>query len=128
MSNWKEETTEAAVRIKNTETVIKSYKEKIKKLQDEVKDLQCNVDEDKENIIAALEDNGVDKLVYDGVTVTMSDSPYSVVISDESKVPEQYKTEQVVINIDKKALIKDRDLVDVDGIEFVQTKKLTIKV
>ena len=128
MSSWKEETTEAAVRIKNTEIIIKSYKEKIKKLQDEVKDLQCNVDEDKEKIIATLEDNGVEKLVYDGVTVTMSDSPYSVVISDESKVPEQYKTEQVVINIDKKALIKDRDLVDVDGIEFVQTKKLTIKV
>ena len=128
MINWKELTANAAAQVKENEASIAKLKEKIKSLQESVSLLSDASYKLKEKIIATLEDNGVDKLVYDGVTVTMSDSPYSVVISDESKVPEQYKTEQVVINIDKKALIKDRDLVDVDGIEFVQTKKLTIKV
>lgn len=128
MSNWKELTANAAAQVKENEASIAKLKEKIKSLQESVSLLSDASSKLKDEIIATLEDNGVDKLVYDGVTVTMSDSPYSVVISDESNVPEQYKTEQVVINIDKKALIKDRDLVDVDGIEFVQTKKLTIKV
>lgn len=128
MSNWKELVSDAAMSVKDNESKISAFKEKIKSLQSCVSNLEkCNTDL-KEEIIATLEDNGVDKLVYDGVTVTMGNAPWSVIITDQGNIPYPYQYEVTDWKIDKKALINNKDVIDIDGVEFVQTKKLTIKV
>lgn len=129
MSNWKELVSDAAVTVKMNDDKVKALKIKIKSLQDEVSDISVVSDECKDFIIATLEDNGVDKLVYDGVTVTMGNAPWSVVIADDSDLLPPYKYAVTEFKIDKKALINNREsLGDLKGVEFVQTKKLTIKV
>lgn len=129
MSNWKELVAHSAETVKANEESISNFKEKIKTLQGYVSNLEkCNT-ELKEEIIATLEDNGVDKLVYDGVTVTMGNAPWSVVIADDSDLLPPYKYAVTEFKIDKKALINNRESLGyLQGVEFVQTKKLTIKV
>ena len=119
--------TEKAKRIKLLENLEKELKDQIKALQHKIKDSDTERTYLKEDIINILESNGINKYSDGDVSVTMSDSPFSVVVSDESLIPSEYKKEKIVIDIDKKKLIEDRDLIEIDGIDFIQTKRLLIK-
>lgn len=118
---------EKAKRIKHLEAVEKELKDKIKEIQHLIKDAEIEKMYLKDDIILYLESQGVNKIQDENISVTMSDSPFSVVFTDESIIPTEYKKEKTIIDIDKKKLIEDRDNINIDGINFVQTKRLMIK-
>ena len=117
---------EKAKYVKHLEGVEKTLKEKMKVLQDEARDVASQYGKLKDEIISELEDIGLSKVTDGSTSVTMSDSPFSVVITNDDAVPSEYKKEVITISIDKKALIADKP--EIDGIDFIQSKKLIIKV
>lgn len=70
---------------------------------------------------------GVSEIDDPVLSIKVKENPWSVVIKDESKVPAEFKREKTVIEVDKRALLKDREKIDFEGIEFVRTKKLAFK-
>lgn len=70
---------------------------------------------------------GVSEIDDPVLSVKVKENPWSVVIKDESKVPAEFKREKTVVEVDKRALLKDREKIDFEGIEFVRTKKLAFK-
>lgn len=118
---------EKAKRIKHLEAIEKALKDKIKEVQHLIKDAEIEKMYLKDDIILYLESQGVNKIQDESISVTMSDSPFSVVFSDESIIPIEYKKEKTIIDIDKKKLIEDRDNINIEGINFIQTKRLMIK-
>ena len=90
------------------ENLEKELKDQIKALQHKIKDSDTERTYLKEDVINILESNGINKYSDGDVSVTMSDSHFSVVVSDESLIPSEYKKEKIVIDIDKKKLIDYR--------------------
>lgn len=118
---------EKAKLTKRNDGIIASLKEEIEKLKST---MQTYVDHSaslRDEIIQHMEENNLTTIKEDGVSITCSDAPFSVVIDNEDLVPPEFVKEKVVKSIDKKALIEQRDSIEIDGIEFIQTKKLTIK-
>lgn len=70
---------------------------------------------------------GVSEIDDPVLSIKIKENPWSVVINDESKVPAEFKREKTVVEVDKRALLKDRENIDLEGIEFVRTKKLAFK-
>lgn len=70
---------------------------------------------------------GVSEIDDPVLSIKVKENPWSVVIKDESKVPAEFKREKTVVEVDKRALLKDREKIDFEGIEFVRTKKLAFK-
>ena len=70
---------------------------------------------------------GVSEIDDPVLSIKIKENPWSVVINDESKVPAEFKREKTVVEVDKRALLKDREKIDFEGIEFVRTKKLAFK-
>lgn len=70
---------------------------------------------------------GVSEIDDPVLSIKIKENPWSVVINDESKVPAEFKREKTVVEVDKRALLKDRENIDFEGIEFVRTKKLAFK-
>lgn len=70
---------------------------------------------------------GVSEIDDPVLSIKIKENPWSVVINDESKVPAKFKREKTVVEVDKRALLKDREKIDFEGIEFVRTKKLAFK-
>lgn len=117
---------EKAKRIKHLECIESELKEEIKKIQHLIKDADIEKTYLKDDVILYLESKGINKVKEGDVSIAMSDSPFSVVITNEDAVPPEYKKEVVTISIDKKALIADKP--EIEGIDFIQSKRLTIKV
>ena len=70
---------------------------------------------------------GVSEIDDPVLSIKIKENPWSVVINDESKVPAEFKREKTVVEVDKRALLKDRENIDFEGIEFIRTKKLAFK-
>lgn len=70
---------------------------------------------------------GVSEIDDPVLSIKIKENPWSVVINDESKVPAEFKREKTVVEVDKRALLKDRENIDLEGVEFVRTKKLAFK-
>ena len=70
---------------------------------------------------------GVSEIDDPVLSIKIKENPWSVVINDESKVPAEFKREKTVVEVDKRALLKDREKIDFEGVEFVRTKKLAFK-
>ena len=70
---------------------------------------------------------GVSEIDDPVLSVKVKENPWSVIVKDESKVPAEFKREKTVVEVDKRALLKDREKIDFEGIEFVRTKKLAFK-
>lgn len=117
---------EKAKYVKHLESVEKTLKERVKVLQDDARAVASQYSKLRDEIISELEDIGLSKVTDGSTSITMSDSPFSVIITNEDAVPSEYKKEVITISIDKKALIADKP--EIEGIDFIQSKKLTIKV
>ena len=118
---------EKARKIKEYEATAKKLKIAADELKDTMSQLSGDMSKLKDEIIQHMEENNLTNIKEDGVSITCSDAPFSVVIDNEDLVPPEFVKEKVVKSIDKKALIEQRDSIEIDGIEFIQTKKLTIK-
>ena len=70
---------------------------------------------------------GVSEIDDPVLSVKVKENPWSVIVKDESKVPAEFKREKTVVEVDKRALLKDRENIDFEGIEFIRTKKLAFK-
>ena len=70
---------------------------------------------------------GVSEIDDPVLSVKVKENPWSVIVKDESKVPAEFKREKTVVDVDKRALLKDREKIDFEGIEFIRTKKLAFK-
>ena len=118
---------EKAKLTKRNDGIIASLKEEIEKLKSTMQTYADHNASLRDEIIQHMEENNLTNIKEDGVSITCSDAPFSVVIDNEDLVPPEFIKEKVVKSIDKKALIEQRDSIEIDGIEFIQTKKLTIK-
>ena len=71
---------------------------------------------------------GEKKIITDTGSITIKNNPKSVKIIDENLVPEEFKTEEISIKIDKKALkqrIEEGE--EFEGITLEQSQSILIK-
>ena len=75
-----------------------------------------------------MEEFGKDEIKNPLLTIKVRENPLSVVIKNEDAVPAQYKSEKTTITVNKNAIkLAYKDGAAIDGVEFIRTKKLTIK-
>ena len=75
-----------------------------------------------------MKEFGKDEIKNPLLTIKVRENPLSVVIKNEEAVPAQFKTEKTTITVNKNAIkLAYKDGEAIDGVEFVRTKKLSIK-
>ncbi|WP_312969002.1 siphovirus Gp157 family protein [Acinetobacter gerneri] len=71
---------------------------------------------------------GLNEIEDPVLSVKVRENPWSVVIKDETQIPEEFKKEKTTIEVDKRGLLNKREsLGDIQGIQFIRTKKLAFK-
>ena len=120
-SNINEYLVELKVRIESMKSLEEHYKKSRKTLENQM--------EIWKNIIkGCMITLGEKKIITDTGSITVKNNPKSVKIIDESLVPEEFKTEEISIKIDKKALkqrIEEGE--EFEGITLEQTQSILIK-
>lgn len=120
-SNINEYLVELKVRIESMKSLEEHYKKSRKTLENQI--------EFWKNIIKdCMITLGEKKIITDTGSITVKNNPKSVKIIDESLVPEEFKTEEISIKIDKKALkqrIEEGE--EFEGITLEQTQSILIK-
>lgn len=120
-SNINEYLVELKVRTESMKSLEEHYKKSRKTLENQM--------EFWKNIIKdCMITLGEKKIITDTGSITVKNNPKSVKIIDESLVPEEFKTEEISIKIDKKALkqrIEEGE--EFEGITLEQTQSILIK-
>ena len=120
-SNINEYLVELKVRIESMKNLEEHYKKSRKTLENQM--------EFWKNIIKdCMITLGEKKIITDTGSITVKNNPKSVKITDESLVPEEFKTEEISIKIDKKTLkqrIEEGE--EFEGITLEQTQSILIK-
>ena len=92
---------------KNIELTIDAMKEEEKRIADNRKILENKLKTFKTYIKDCMENNNIKKVETELGTLSIAQSPISVEIINEDKIPNEYKTEVVTINIDKKKIAEE---------------------
>lgn len=120
-SNINEYLVELKVRTEGMKSLEEHYKKSRKTLENQM--------EFWKNIIKdCMITLGEKKIITDTGSITVKNNPKSVKITDENLVPEEFKTEEISIKIDKKALkqrIEEGE--EFEGITLEQTQSILIK-
>lgn len=120
-SNINEYLVELKVRAESMKSLEEHYKKSRKTLENQM--------EFWKNIIKdCMITLGEKKIITDTGSITVKNNPKSVKITDENLVPEEFKTEEISIKIDKKALkqrIEEGE--EFEGITLEQTQSILIK-
>lgn len=120
-SNINEYLVELKIRIESMKNLEEHYKKSRKTLENQM--------EFWKNIIKdCMITLGEKKIITDTGSITVKNNPKSVKIIDESLVPEEFKTEEISIKIDKKALkqrIEEGE--EFEGITLEQSQSILIK-
>lgn len=120
-SNINEYLVELKIRIESMKNLEEHYKKSRKTLENQM--------EFWKNIIKdCMITLGEKKIITDTGSITVKNNPKSVKITDENLVPEEFKTEEISIKIDKKALkqrIEEGE--EFEGITLEQSQSILIK-
>lgn len=120
-SNINEYLVELKIRIESMKNLEEHYKKSRKTLESQM--------EFWKNIIKdCMITLGEKKIITDTGSITVKNNPKSVKITDENLVPEEFKTEEISIKIDKKALkqrIEEGE--EFEGITLEQSQSILIK-
>lgn len=120
-SNINEYLVELKVRTEGMKSLEEHYKKSRKTLENQMEFWKSVI---KDCMITL----GEKKIITDTGSITVKNNPKSVKIIDESLVPEEFKTEEISIKIDKKALkqrIEEGE--EFEGITLEQSQSILIK-
>ena len=103
------------------------FRKQIQAKRMEVAELEKKESEMKANIMNWMLQNQLKSIEFTFQKFTVKKNPWSLVIEDESKIPDEFKKEKVEIVIDKKA-IKDKiaNGENVDGASVTYSHSLVI--
>lgn len=119
----------AQIELRNLEMELQQteFRKAIQEKRMEVAELEKKESEMKENIMNWMLQNQLKSIEFTFQKFTVKKNPWSLVIEDESKIPDEFKKEKVEIVIDKKA-IKDKiaNGENVDGASVTYSHSLVI--
>lgn len=114
--------------IRNYETRINAVKEEEKRLSEYRKSEEKKLERLKEYTIYCMEQLGNKKLDTNLGKISLRKKPASLIITDEDKIPNEYKLIEQIVKIDKARIKKDLKEKVVDGVELVESgNSLSIK-
>jgi len=119
----------AQIELRNLEMELQQteFRKAIQEKRMEVAELEKKESEMKANIMNWMLQNQLKSIEFTFQKFTVKKNPWSLVIEDESKIPNEFKKEKVEIVIDKKA-IKDKiaNGENVDGASVTYSHSLVI--
>lgn len=119
----------AQIELRNLEMELQQteFRKAIQEKRMEVAELEKKESEMKSNIMNWMLQNQLKSIEFTFQKFTVKKNPWSLVIEDESKIPDEFKKEKVEIVIDKKA-IKDKiaNGENVDGASVTYSHSLVI--
>ena len=119
----------AQIELRNLEMELQQteFRKAIQEKRMEVAELEKKESEMKANIMNWMLQNQLKSIEFTFQKCTVKKNPWSLVIEDESKIPDEFKKEKVEIVIDKKA-IKDKiaNGENVDGASVTYSHSLVI--
>lgn len=119
----------AQIELRNLEMELQQteFRKAIQEKKMEVAELEKKESEMKANIMNWMLQNQLKSIEFTFQKFTVKKNPWSLVIEDESKIPDEFKKEKVEIVIDKKA-IKDKitNGENVDGASVTYSHSLVI--
>lgn len=119
----------AQIELRNLEMELQQteFRKAIQEKRMEVAELEKKESEMKTNIMNWMLQNQLKSIEFTFQKFTVKKNPWSLVIEDESKIPDEFKKEKVEIVIDKKA-IKDKiaNGENVDGASVTYSHSLVI--
>ena len=119
----------AQIELRNLEMELQQteFRKQIQEKRMEVAELEKKESEMKANIMNWMLQNQLKSIEFTFQKFTVKKNPWSLVIEDESKIPDEFKKEKVEIVIDKKA-IKDKiaNGENVDGASVTYSHSLVI--
>lgn len=90
--------------MRNNELTIEAMKIEEKRISDMRKALENKTSKFKDYVKECMENNGITKIDTELGSLSIAKSPISVEITNEEKIPTEFKQEVVTIKIDKKAI------------------------
>lgn len=113
--------------IKNLQADLDMFKAEADRIADRMKPIKNNIDRMKESLLAFLKASGQDKVKAGTFAVSIGTSKATNIL-DEALIPNQYKTVETVIKIDKNAIKSDIDNgVKVAGAEIIINEGVRIR-
>ena len=108
--------------IRQLEGEIQTINTEQKRLADLKRSKVNLIDRLKQNLIAALEATGNERIQTDTVIVSLRSNPYTLDIQDESNIPMEFVEEVIERKIDKRALLQYVKENEVEGIHLKRSK------
>lgn len=106
--------------VRNYETRINAIKEEEKRLAEYRRSEEKKLEKLKEYTVYCMEQLGNKKLDTNLGRISLRKKPSSLVVVDENKIPDIYKTVEQVIKVDKAQIKKDLKESKIDGVELVE--------
>lgn len=115
--------------IKNIEGDVEAHKVEEKRISEKRKFMENHIGRLKKMLEESMVQMDKDDVKAGTFTLKIQKNPYSVEIEDESLIPEEYKTIEQVVKIDKKHIVDDYkvDQMMIPGVNVKQTESLRIK-
>ena len=108
--------------IRQLEGEIQTINTEQKRLADLKRSKVNLIDRLKQNLIAALEATGSERIQTDTVIVSLRNNAYTLDIQDESNIPMEFVEEVIERKIDKRALLQYVKENEVEGIHLKRSK------
>lgn len=108
--------------IKQLEGEIQTINTEQKRLADLKRSKVNLIDRLKQNLIAALEATGSERIQTDTVIVSLRNNPYTLDIQDESHIPSVFVEKVIERKINKRALLQYVKENEVEGVYLKQSK------
>ena len=125
--NWKEKAKNVAKYVHQLELESKMIAAESKRIADKAKKLDQTAGYLSNLLLQQMLTFGVEEIKDPVLSVKVRQNPWSVVVKDEGKVPDEFKKKKIVVDVDKRALLQNRETINCEGIEFFRTQRLVLK-
>ena len=125
--NWKEKAKNVAKYVHQLELESKMIAAESKRIADKAKKLVQTAGYLSNLLLQQMLTFGVEEIKDPVLSVKVRQNPWSVVVKDEGKVPDEFKKKKIVVDVDKRALLQNRETINCEGIEFFRTQRLVLK-
>lgn len=122
-----EKATNVAKFMRSLEATASAIKEAEQKMAQRRKAIESRADWLKDYLKRNMEHSGITKIESPWFVLSIQKNPPSVVIDDESLIPDEFKSEVVTVKIDKASIKKACASGEVSGAHLEQGTRLSIK-
>lgn len=122
---WRNKATNVGKFLKHLEYEQSIIDAEVKRLQDKSKKLSKTYDSLHDILLAQMINFGVEEIKDPILSIKIKNNPLSVLVRDIDSLPEEYKRTKVTVEADKTKLKQDKP--EIEGVEFVNTRKLVLK-